>query len=106
MERFAKRSGAGAAVLILSNDLAYWSPRRRPDTIDAAFDLADLRQLAGTLSWSNKAGVNTVKGRTDPLIVAGSYDLRCLDFSNVGGPGGQFRYLYVPVATPRSIHDL
>jgi hypothetical protein len=98
MERFAKRFGAEAAVLILSNDPAYWSSRRRPDTIDAAFDLSDLRQLTGTLGWAAGAGAGTMKGRADPLIVSGSYDLRWHNYSDVGGLGGQFRYLYVPIA--------
>lgn len=101
MERFAARFAAGAAVLILSNDPAYWSSRRRADTIDAAFDLADLRQLTGTLGWAANAGAGTMKGRADPLIVSGSYALRWWDYADVGGPGGRLRYLYVPVAVPR-----
>lgn len=74
------------------------SSRRRADTIDAAFDLADLRQLTGTLGWAANAGAGTMKGRADPLIVSGSYALRWCDYADVGGPGGRLRYLYAPVA--------
>src|SRR3546814_1730166 len=40
MDAFAKRTGHGAAVLVLTNDPAYWLPRSRADTVDAAFDIA------------------------------------------------------------------
>ncbi|HEX8214321.1 MAG TPA: hypothetical protein VF582_02500 [Allosphingosinicella sp.] len=100
MERFTERFGAEAAVLVLSNDPAYWSSRRRLGTIDAAFDLCDLGRLTGTLGWATGAGAGTMKGRTDPLIVSGSYDLRWHDYSDLGGHGGRFRYLYVPIARP------
>jgi len=98
MERFAARFGAPAAVLIMTNDPAYWSSRRRPDTIDAAFDLSDLSKLTGTLGWAAAAGAGTTKGRAEPLIVSGTYDLRWHDYSDLGGTGGRFRYLYVPIS--------
>lgn len=100
MERFAARFGAPAAVLVLTNDPAYWSSRRRADTIDAAFDLSDLSNLTGTLGWAAAAGAGTTKGRAEPLIVSGSYDLRWHDYSDLGGTGGRFRYLYVPITQP------
>jgi hypothetical protein len=100
MERFAARFDAPAAVLVLTNDPAYWSSRRRADTIDAAFDLSDLSNLTGTRGWAVTAGAGTTTGRADPLIVSGSYDLRGHDYSDLGGPGGRFRCLYVPIAQP------
>jgi hypothetical protein len=100
MERFTDRFEASAAVLILTNDPAYWSSRRRANTIDAAFDLSDLSTLSGTLGWAATAGAGTTKGRANPLIVSGSYDLRWHDYSDLGGPGGRFRYLYVPIDPP------
>lgn len=100
MERFAARLGGSAAVLVLTNDPAYWSSRRRADTIDAAFDLSDLSNLTGTLGWASAAGAGTTKGRAEPLIVSGSYDLRWHDYSDLGGTGGRFRYLYVPITQP------
>jgi hypothetical protein len=97
MERFAARFDAPAAVLVLTNDPAYWSSRRRADTIDAAFDLSDLSNLNGIRGWAAAAGAGTTKGRANPLIVAGSYDLRWHDYSDLGTAGGRFRYLYVPI---------
>jgi len=100
MERFAARFDSPAAVLVLTNDPAYWSSRRRADTIDAAFDLSDLSNLTGSRGWAAAAGAGTTKGRAEPLVVSGSYDLRWHDYSDLGGPGGRFRYLYVPIAQP------
>ena len=102
MERYAERAGHGAAVLVLSNDPAYWQPRRRVDTVDAAFDLADTRQLGGTLQWDARAGAGTTKGRESPLEIRGSHPLAWRDYSDLGGIGGRFRYLWVPVASPRT----
>lgn len=100
MERYAERTGHGAAVLVLSNDPAYWQTRRWPNTVDAAFDLADLGQIGGTLGWGPLAGSGTTKGREAPLEIRGSYPLAWRDYSDLGGIGGRFRYLWVPVAAP------
>src|SRR3546814_4424033 len=43
MEAFAKRTGHGAAVLVLTNDPAYWPPRSRADPVDAAFAIAEAK---------------------------------------------------------------
>lgn len=91
VERYAERTGHGAAVLVLSNDPAYWQPRRRAGTVDAAFDLADARQLGGTLQWDARAGAGTTKGREAPLEIRGSHPLAWRDFSDLGGIGGRFR---------------
>ncbi|MBK6414181.1 MAG: hypothetical protein IPF76_14685 [Sphingopyxis sp.] len=101
MERYAERTGHGAAVLVLSNDPAYWQPRRRNDTVDAAFDLADQRQLGGTLGWGATAGAGTTKGRESVLEIHGSYPLVWRDYSDLDCRGGRFRFLWVPVAKRR-----
>lgn len=103
MELYAERTGYGAAVLVLSNDPAYWQPRRNTDTIDAAFDIADMRQLGGTLGWAPLAGSGTTKGREVSLEIRGSYPLVWRDYSDLSGIGGRFRYLWVPVAAPKVI---
>lgn len=101
MERYAERTGHGAGVLVLTNDPAYWQPRRRAGTVDAAFDLADTRQVAGVLEWSALAGPGTVKKREAPIELLGSYPLAWRDYSNVECSNGKFRYLWVPVASAR-----
>lgn len=97
MEAFCERLGATGGVLILTNDPAYWSPRRRADTFDAAFNLADSRVLGGTLAWAEGTGTGTTRGREVPLAIAGSYPLAWRDYADVGGAGGRLRYLFIPV---------
>lgn len=97
MEAFAKRTGHGAAVLVLTNDPAYWLPRSRADTVDAAFDIAEARELAGMLQWSALAGQGTTKGREAPLQLTGRYPLAWRDYSVLGAAAGTFRYLWIPV---------
>jgi hypothetical protein len=97
MEEFCVRFSATAGVLILTNDPAYWAPRRRADTFDAEFNLADLRVLSGTLSWAPGTGTGTAKGRETPLVLSGSYSLAWRDYADVGAVGGRLRYLYIPV---------
>jgi hypothetical protein len=97
IEGFCDRFGATGGVLILTNDPAYWSPRRRADTFDAAFNLADLRVLSGTLAWAAGTGKGTAKGRETPLVISGSYPLTWRDYADVGGAGGRLRCLYIPV---------
>jgi hypothetical protein len=100
MEAFARRTGHGAAVLVLTNDPAYWLPRSRADTVDAAFDIAEARELAGMLQWAARAGAGTTRGRNEPLQLMGRYPLAWRDYSALGGPAGTFRYLWIPVTTP------
>ena len=76
MEAFARRTGCSAAVLVLTNDPAYWLPRVRADTVDAAFDIADAKELAGALQWSARAGAGTTRGREAPLQLTGAIHLR------------------------------
>lgn len=58
------------------------------------------RPVLLSCGWAAAAGAGTTKGRAEPLVVSGSYDLRWHDYSDLGGPGGRFRYLYVPIAQP------
>lgn len=102
MEAFARRTGHNAAVLVLTNDPAYWLPRSRADTVDAAFDIAEARELAGMLQWNARAGAGTTRGRNDPLRLTGRYPLVWRDYSDLGVPAGAFRYLWIPVPAPTS----
>src|SRR3546814_20741440 len=97
MEAFAKRTGHGAAVLVLTNDPAYWLPRSRADTVDAAFDIAAARELAGMPPCSALAGQGTTKGREVHLQLTGRYPLALRDSSVLAGAAGTFRYLLLPI---------
>jgi hypothetical protein len=101
MELYAKRTGHGAGVLVLSNEPAYWKSRRRIDTADAAFNIAEFAEIGGTLGWSARAGAGTMKGRQSPIEIGGTYPLNWQDYSDVGGRTGRFRYLWVPVSLPQ-----
>lgn len=88
---------AGHAVL-LTNDSAYWKEALRPDSVDAAFRLAERKRLAGSLAWAGHAGAGTMRGRGAELILEHSYELSWNDYSEFDGPSyGQFRYLLVSV---------
>ncbi|WP_287004162.1 hypothetical protein [Sphingobium sp.] len=99
MEAFVRRTNHGAAVLVLSNDPAYWRTRRRADTVDVAFDLADATELAGTLQWGTRAGAGRTRGRDAPLQFSGRYPLAWRRYSDLGVAAGRFRYLWMPVSS-------
>jgi len=100
MEAFVQRTNYSAAVLVLSNDPAYWQARRRSDTVDAPFDIAEAKELAGTLQWGARAGAGTTRGRDVPLQLTGRYPLVWRDYSDLGVTAGRFRYLWIPVSAP------
>lgn len=98
MEAYARSTGFGAGVLVLTNEPLYWQPRSRADTVDAAFDLSHLRELAGTLAWHERATPGTIKNREKALDISGSYPLAWRDYIALEGPAGLFRYLWISVA--------
>lgn len=100
MEAYAEVSGSGAGVLVLTNDPSYWQQRARTDTIDAAFNLSHLRELAGKLEWHELAKTGTTKNRETALEVKGRYALTWQDYNLIEGRAGLFRYLWIPVALP------
>lgn len=103
MERYSERTGHGAAVLVLTNDPAYWNSRVKADTVDAAFNLAEKHQLGGMLRWADSAGRGTIRGREAVLEIRGNYPLAWRDYSDLGGVGGRFRYLWIPVEKSKEI---
>lgn len=101
MERYADQTGNGAGVLVLANDPAYWQPRRRRDTVDAAFNLAHAHEISGLLQWSELAGIGTVSKREAAIAIRGRYPLEWRDYSDLGCRNGLFRYLWIPVTPHR-----
>ena len=100
MEAYAEKTGQGAGVLVLTNDPGYWQERASADTADAAFNLAHLRELNGSLTWGKRAGPGTTKGREEALEIKGRYALTWQDYKRIEGKAGLFRYLWIPVALP------
>jgi hypothetical protein len=100
MEAYADSTGCGAGVLVLTNDPSYWQERRRPDTVDAAFNLSHLRELTGPLAWHELAKPGTTKNREPALEIKGRYALTWQDYIRIDGKAGLFRYLWIPIALP------
>jgi hypothetical protein len=98
LEHLAAAGAVDAAwVILLTNDEAYWSPRRSAGTIDEAFGLHDGARLTGTLTWAAHAG-GTTRGRESAHELKASYECVWLPYSKLAdGPGGTFRYLCLPV---------
>ena len=89
---------AGFAIL-LTNDRSYWQQPSRLNTVDAAFRLHDTRRISGEMAWSERASAGTIKGREEPIRLAGSYELQWRDYVDIrGARHGQFRYLAVQIS--------
>ncbi len=97
VERFlaAGIANSGWAV-VLSNDSNYWRAGTKSDPIDGMFRIHDGRQLEGTLTWSERAGPGTTRGRGQPLVLEGVYSCGWRDYSTVTATDGRrisLRYL-------------
>lgn len=100
MEQFlATRPAASAAVLVLSNDPSYWTGPKRDGTCDAAFALREGRTVTGVLNWADHAGSGTKRGRESSIALKGCYGMNWRDYSRIDGRFGEFRFLYIPVAS-------
>jgi len=99
IERFvAANRGWNGYSVTLTNDKSYWRvPVGAVTTIDAAFRVHHGTVLAGERAWGGAAGEGTMRGRKDPLSLAGSHSIAWQDFSDVGGSRGAFRILVIPV---------
>lgn len=98
MEQFlASRPAASAAVLVLSNDPAYWSGPKHDGTSDAAFALRQGRTVTGSLDWADHTGPGTKRGREKAIDLTGTYSMNWRGYSLIDGRFGEFRYLYIPV---------
>ncbi|MGB3185154.1 MAG: hypothetical protein WBG36_04525 [Ornithinimicrobium sp.] len=104
VEHFVMTGLADAgAVLVVSNDPAYWvDPAHGRVTGAAAFRLYDGSSLTGERAWGERSGPGTRKGREDAIPLHGNHRLRWRDFSSLPGVGsGRFRFLLVDVAPPQ-----
>lgn len=87
-------------VVMLTNDSAYWTAARVGEQIDAQFRIHEGRTLHGTLSWGPGTAPGTKRDREEPLNIEGTYIMCWHDYSRPSaGPGGQFRYLSIRVAS-------
>ena len=94
------RSGraANGYAILLTNDHLYWNPPGKPGSNDAEFVLHEDREITGTLAWGSNTGAGTLKGRENPIEIAGKYTPRWKENSNPPGTGyTRFRYLLLHV---------
>lgn len=82
----------------LTNDPLYWRPPRTDTTVDKAFRIHQDRKVTGRLAWSEGASEGTKKGREEPILLGGHYDLNWRRYSALDvARYGEFRYLLVHV---------
>ncbi|MGW3037128.1 hypothetical protein ACWDCB_38750 [Streptomyces sp. NPDC001178] len=93
LERFCQRSDQNGLAIMLTNDASLWAPpgAGRGPTRDQAFRIHQGRELAGTLLWAEGAY------EANTCTLRGAYPLDWQSYSELDGPGGEFRYLAVPV---------
>lgn len=102
VERFISgNDGADGAVVVLTNDSAYWRAPKAVDTANAAaFRLGEGVVLSGRRAWGPNTG-GTSKGREKVLDLVGRYELHWADYTVLpgGGRASAFRQLVIPIGT-------
>ncbi len=85
-------------ALTLTNDPSYWrDPQHGRPTNADAFRLYEGRVLAGTRAWGPRTGAGTMRSRTLPIELRGTYSIAWADYSRLPGARGTFRYLALAV---------
>lgn len=105
LERFNEYYRGRSFVVTLTNDAAYWGGQDRLGTIDSYFRIHEGRNVSGTLTWSERAGRGTVKGREMPITLGSEYSLKWHDYSDFSPRNGKFRYLCIEIPSPIRIEN-
>jgi len=78
IQRIEQIINAGKAsigyCLALTNDPLYWKSSTK-DTIDKHFRIHEGKTLSGKLEWIGNPAEGTTRGRDDPLVIEGSYNI-------------------------------
>lgn len=86
-------------VLVLANDPAYWSrPAHGRATNADAFRIYEGQALSGRRAWGPLTGAGTMKDRTSPVDLHGSYVCHWAEYSSLPGSRGTFRMLALDVS--------
>lgn len=94
----AAGAASRGAVIVLTNDPAYWTrPGHGRVTNADAFRVYDGNGLAGARAWGPVTGAGTTRGRESALELAGIYLCEWRPFSMLAGQRGEFRYLMFDV---------
>lgn len=92
--------GSKGFAIFLTCSSTYQKPGRKTNAIDRQFWMDEGRRVFGDLAWSEDAGEGTVKGRSEPLQLAGEYECHWQPFSTVEGL--QLSYLLLEVVAVSS----
>jgi len=93
LERFGQGLDQNGFAVMVTNEASLWTPPApgRKPTRDEDFRIHQGRRLEGTLLWAGGAY------KRNTLTLSGTYDLVWKPYSELGGAGGEFRYLAVRV---------
>lgn len=92
------RPSADGAVVVLSNDPNYWTPRSHGRITNAhEFRIHEGAALSGLRAWGPHTGAGTLRNRESPIALMGSYACHWRDYSTLPGLRGRFRYLLLAV---------
>ncbi|MCA0757028.1 hypothetical protein KP806_18360 [Paenibacillus sp. N4] len=69
-------------LVLLTNDVSYYAePLVTRATVDQEFRIHQGRRIHGLLSWGERAGAGTMKGREAAIAIKGQYEMEWLDYS-------------------------
>lgn len=85
-------------AIFLTNDSAYWKSPINRRTIDADFRIHENRVVTGELQWGQGASKGTMRGREEPILIKGVYNLNWQHYSQPSHLSyGKFKFLVVRV---------
>ncbi|MEJ8303528.1 hypothetical protein [Saccharibacillus sacchari] len=87
-------------LILVTNDAAYYRhPGVEKFTADRDFRIHEGRMLTGQMRWSDLTGAGTMKGRTEPISLQGSYPMRWQDYSTFETAAFAMRRLLVSITS-------
>ncbi|MEN6338868.1 MAG: hypothetical protein ABFD03_01945 [Clostridiaceae bacterium] len=93
MQGFAK----GYAVW-LTNDLLYLKTPSKSNAFYREFSVHEGSEKSGLMSWDEKTGEGTIKGRAEPIVLCGNYAINWKPYSTVEAKrNGAFYYALIEV---------
>ncbi|MHB8546674.1 MAG: hypothetical protein ACYDAJ_07905 [Nitrosotalea sp.] len=83
-------------AIMLTNDSAYWKLPGDAETFGDDFRIHTGVNIHGELKWHQNASDGTTKGRTNPIIINGTYPVKWQDYSKFTEKNYEtFKYLLV-----------
>jgi hypothetical protein len=90
-------------AIMLTNDSAYWKIPSCKETFGDEFRIHEGVNIHGNLKWRIGASEGTTMGRTDSIMISGSYPVKWQNYSKLSDDGyGTFKYLLVEILSIRT----